>query len=341
MDVGTFDYELPQELIAQHPSAERARARLLVLDRKSEHIEDKRFYEVGEFLNPGDLLVINNTRVIKARLFGYKETNSAKIEIFLLEETGKNRFRVLARPGKKLRVGDRINFNGRHLKGTVVEDLSKEKIIQFETDSDIKTLLEEIGVVPLPPYIKRRPVPSDEARYQTVYAKESGAVAAPTAGFHFTDDLINKLRIGGVGLAEVTLHIGYGSFSPIKTVNIEEHKLESEYFNISEETAHIINKRREAGARIIAVGTSTARALEASVENGRLKAGKAKTNLFIYPPYRFKFVDGLITNFHLPRTSLIMLVSAFCGKELLFKAYREAIDKGYRFYSFGDAMLII
>ena len=341
IDVREFDYELPEELIAQHPCAERDKARLLVIEKDAGKIIHKKFYEVGEFLRPGDLLVINNTRVIKARLLGHKEGGSGKVEIFLLEEIGKNRFRVLARPGKRLKVGDSIAFGETYPTARVTEDLSKEKVIQFDTDEDIKGLLDDMGAVPLPPYIKRDAAPSDEERYQTVYAKKAGAVAAPTAGFHFTKELIDKLKSDGVKFAELTLHVGYGSFSPVRTVQIEEHKLEPERFTITEETARLINKARSSGGRVIAVGTSSCRALEASAADGKIKAGEGKTGLFIYPPYEFKIVDALITNFHLPRTTLIMLVSAFCEKEMLFRTYREAVDKRYRFYSFGDAMLII
>lgn len=339
-----FDYHLPPELIAQKPAEERDKARLMVLCRAGRKIEHYLFQDLPSFLCPGDLLVLNDTRVIPARLYGKKSTG-ASIEFTLIEEvdSDKNLWRCLAKPGKRLKVDQKI---------TVGEDLSlipRAKAengswtVEISTTGDLMEALEKWGRAPLPPYIKRKhsdPAAPDRERYQTVYARYPGAVAAPTAGLHFTGQVLEKLRENGVNISNVTLHVGWGSFAPVREERAENHRLGKEYFTVPEDTAEAVTRTKSSGGRVIAVGTTTVRALESARETGRVKPKQGHTDLFILPGYEFKTIDAMITNFHLPRSSLLMLVAAFAGREFILNAYRQAVEKGYRFYSYGDAMLI-
>lgn len=360
MNISEFDFNLPEELIAQEPSPERDRSRLMVVDRKTELIEHRLFFEITDYLKPGDLLVINDTRVIPARLMGRKRTGG-KAEVFLLEKDYKeeNNWECLV-GGKRVRPGVMIEFDD-NLKGEVLEEVGDGRFkIRFHSDRPFEEVLEEVGQVPLPPYIKRgegQGVPPgtkggvDKERYQTVFADKKGAVAAPTAGLHFTEALLKEIREMGIEIATVTLHVGPGTFLPVRTERIEEHKMLPERYEISPDAATKINRAKAEGRRVIAVGSTVTRALEAAstpfssplVKGGlwEVKPGVDRTAIFIYPGYSFKTVDALITNFHLPKSTLLLLVSAFAGRELTFKAYREAIDKKYRFYSYGDAMMIL
>ena len=342
MNVNDFDYELPQELIAQDPLKDRSASRLLVLDRNSGQITHDRFYHIAEYLSPGDLLVINNTKVIPARLLGVKEDTGAAIEVLLLKRL-KDRdssWECLVRPGKKCRKGARFSFGDGLLRAEVIEVLSDgNRIVRFEFEGIFEEILDKLGEMPLPPYITHKL--EDKNRYQTVYAKYEGSAAAPTAGLHFTEELLDEIRAMGVPVAEITLHVGLGTFRPVKAETVEEHHMHSEYYEIGEEAAALINRTKQNGGRIIAVGTTSCRTLEAaSKEDGSIEAGCGWTEIFIYPGYRFKMVDALITNFHLPKSTLIMLVSALAGRENILHAYREAVKEKYRFFSFGDAMLI-
>lgn len=341
MKVTDFDYFLPEELIAQEPAHQRDESRLLVLSLADNNIEHRHFKDLTEYLRPGDTLVLNDTRVIPARLMGRKEETGAEIEVLLLTPLGGRRWETLVRPGKKARVGTKIIFSDGLLTGLVVDytDVGG-RVVEFEFDGDFETILHELGRLPLPPYIKK--VPEDPLRYQTVYARQAGSAAAPTAGLHFTPQLLDKIRASGVKLVSVLLHVGLGTFRPVQAENIEEHHMHEEYYEVSPETAEIINSTRARGGRVIAVGTTTTRCLEtASDVDGRVKAGSGRTDIFIYPGYRFKIIDGLVTNFHLPKSTLIMMVSALAGKEKVLDAYRVAVEERYRFFSFGDAMLII
>ena len=340
MNVSDFDYDLPEELIAQDPLADRSSSRLLVLDKRSGDIHHRVFRDIVEELNAGDVLVINNTRVIPARLYGKKADTGAVIEVLLLNRKQDNTWEVLVRPGKKAREGAVIEFGDGLLKGEIVGILEEgNRLIRFSYDGIFEEILDQLGEMPLPPYIKHKL--KDRDRYQTVYAKYDGSAAAPTAGLHFTKDLLGEIRAKGVQVAEVTLHVGLGTFRPVKVDKVESHHMHTEHYIIDEATAETINAAKREGRRVIAVGTTSLRTLESAAgEDGLLKAGEGDTDIFIYPGYRFKMIDALITNFHLPKSTLVMLVSAIAGRENIMKAYEEAIKERYRFFSFGDAMFI-
>ena len=347
MKTSDFYYELPPELIAQDPLIDRSSSRLMVLDRESGSISETRFSEIGQYLRPGDLLVINDTKVIPARLIGQKADTGGKIEILLLKRLDERYWETLVKPGKKARPGAEIVFGTKNENGTYpltahVEELLEEgnRKIRFEYEGVFEEILSELGEMPLPPYITHRL--EDKTRYNTVYAKYDGSAAAPTAGLHFTNELLQELRDSGVGIAHVTLHVGLGTFRPVKAEEITDHHMHSEHYIVSQETADLIKRTKEEGGRVICVGTTSCRTLESAAdEQGTVHAGSADTSIFIYPGYRFKVMDGLITNFHLPESTLIMLVSAFAGKDHIMEAYKKAVDLKFRFFSFGDAMLII
>lgn len=347
MHILEFDYELPEELIAQRPSEKRENSKMMVLDRENHLISHKNFFNIVDYLDDNCVLILNNTKVMPARLYGYKDTG-AKIEVFLLKKyDGENRWEVLIRPSKRVRVGTMI---------TVSEELSVEVVMPMPEDGkwvvkmiyegDLLQILHKVGNIPLPPYIERKMASEelrqlDFERYQTVYAKNEGSVAAPTAGLHFTEEILNKLKAKGVEVGYVTLDVGIGTFRPVKCENILEHKMDSEAFEISQETADLINRAKAQGKKIVAVGTTTVRTLESAYKiYGEIKACSSASNLFIYPPYEFKVVDKLITNFHLPKSTLLMLVSALATKDFIFEGYAEAIKEKYRFYSYGDCMFI-
>ncbi|MCD6232136.1 tRNA preQ1(34) S-adenosylmethionine ribosyltransferase-isomerase QueA [Candidatus Aerophobetes bacterium] len=345
MNIEDYNYFLPRELIAQRPSVTRDSARLLILHRNSGKIEHKKFYQIDEYLRKGDVLVLNNTRVIPARLKGRKKDTGGRVEIFLLRKRGKNLWECLLKPAGRVREDSQISFPEIEVYAKVLKKIEGAKaLVKFSDEEDIEERINRIGEVPLPPYIKREKGPSleDKERYQTLYAKENGAVAAPTAGLHFTLPLLGKIRKKGVKIVEITLHTGWASFKPLREKRVEDNKLPSEYFKITRESAFIINKAKREGSRVIAVGTTTTRALETSAGNsGIIKEKEDFTDLFIYPGYKFKIIDALITNFHMPASSLLLLVCAFAEKEKVLFAYKEAIKKKYRFLSFGDAMLIV
>lgn len=338
-----FDYHLPPQLIAQHPSDKRDHSKMMILDRQKRDIEHKYFYNIVEYLNPDDLLVVNNTKVIPARIFGKKETG-ANIEIFLLRKLGDTDWQCLLRPYKRVKPGMKIILNNGNFVKVLEKDIEDKWII--ETHSGFDSELNEIGNMPLPPYIKRERenefVSQDLNRYQTIYAKEAGAVAAPTAGLHFTPEIMNNLIQKGIKVAEISLHVGLGTFKPVKCQYIQEHVMHSEFFTVSREAAELINQQKLSNKRIIAVGTTSIRTLEtvANFNNGKIEATSGWSKLFIYPGYNFKMIDACITNFHLPKSTLIMLISAFTGKDFIFNAYQDAINNNYRFYSYGDCMLI-
>lgn len=340
MKVKDFDFYLPQELIAQHPMEKRDESRLMVVDRKSGQIEHKIFKDILAYLNEGDCLVLNNTRVLPARLIGEKESTGGKIEFLLLRRIEGDTWETLVKPGKKAKIGARFIFGSGELKAEVKsmgEDGSR--IIEFEYDGIFEEVLDNLGQMPLPPYITERL--EDKERYQTVYSKEKGSAAAPTAGLHFTEELLKEIKEKGIKIAFVTLHVGLGTFRPVKVENIQDHHMHSEYYTMSKETADIINSTKENGGKIIAVGTTSCRTLETiGDENGRVRETSGWTNIFMYPGYKFKVVDRLITNFHLPQSTLIMLVSAFSSRENIINAYKEAVENKYRFFSFGDAMFL-
>ena len=342
MRIEEFDYTLPSSLIAQYPSPQRDKSSLMILHRGDGTIEHRAFRDLPNYLNPGDLLVMNDTRVFPARLIGKKETGG-KVEMLIISPTNgtMEEWNVLIKGSGKVKPHVQIEFS-QELYGEVKEAKDGKGRIRFSGQGEVMDLIRKVGHVPLPPYIKREDEPLDGDRYQTVFAKREGSIAAPTAGLHFTQDLLQSLRDQGVTIAWITLHIGLGTFVPVKTRNVEDHPMGAEWVEISEQTVQDIDQTRSRAGRIISVGTTTTRALESfSDGKGGVKCGKGTTSLFIYPPYRFRVIDGLITNFHLPKSTLIMLVSAFAGKDLLAKAYEEAIDKKYRFYSYGDAMLIL
>lgn len=340
MKTSDFYYELPQELIAQDPLEDRSSSRLMKLDKKTGEIEHKIFRDIIEELNPGDCLVVNNTKVIPARLLGVKEDTGAHIEVLLLKRKADNVWETLVKPGKKARPGARIIFGDGLLKAEVVDVVDEgNRLIRFEFEGIFEEILDKLGQMPLPPYITHQL--KDKNRYQTVYAKHDGSAAAPTAGLHFTPELLEQIRAKGVKLAHVTLHVGLGTFRPVKVEDVTKHHMHSEFYVVEEEQAHLINETKAAGSRVICVGTTSCRTLESATdEHGILKAGSGWTEIFIYPGYRFKMMDALITNFHLPESTLLMLVSAFAGKEKIMKAYEEAVRERYRFFSFGDAMFI-
>ena len=340
MNVKDFDYYLPEELIAQDPLEDRSSSRLMILDKKTGEIRHSIFKNIIEELNPGDCLVINNTKVIPARLYGAKVGTDAKIEVLLLKRKENNIWEVLVKPGKKAKIGTKISFGEGKLIGTVVDIVEEgNRLIQFSYEGIFEEVLDELGQMPLPPYITHQL--KDKNRYQTVYAKYDGSAAAPTAGLHFTKELLKEIQAKGVTVASVTLHVGLGTFRPVKVENVLEHHMHSEFFMIEESEAKKINDAKAAGGRIISVGTTSCRTLESAAdENGKLKATSGWTDIFIYPGYSFKIIDALITNFHLPQSTLGMLVSALAGREHILAAYEEAVKERYRFFSFGDAMLI-
>ncbi len=341
MDVKDFNYELPEELIAQDPLEDRSASRLMVLDRQTGAVEHRHFYDVLSYLKPGDWVVLHNTKVIRARLVGVKEGTHAKIEILLLKRRENDIWETLVRPGKKAKAGTKIIFGDGVLQGEVLDIVEEgNRLIQFQYEGIFEEILDRLGQMPLPPYITHQL--QDQSRYQTVYAKYDGSAAAPTAGLHFTEELLQKAKEMGVEVAEVTLHVGLGTFRPVKVQNVLEHHMHSEFFMVSKDAADTINRAKKEGRRVIAVGTTSTRTLEAaSDENGVLRETSGWTEIFIYPGYQFKVIDGLITNFHLPESTLIMLVSALAGREHVLNAYQTAVAERYRFFSFGDAMLII
>ena len=334
-------FDLPKELIAQDPLEDRSSSRLLVLDRKTGAREHRIFRDIVEYLNPGDCLVINNTKVIPARLYGAKEGTQAKIEILLLKRREGDVWETLVKPGKKAKPGTKISFGDGLLMGEVLDVVDEgNRLIKFTYDGIFEEILDQLGQMPLPPYITHQL--KDKNRYQTVYAKHDGSAAAPTAGLHFTPELLRQIEEKGVKIAHVTLHVGLGTFRPVKVEDVTQHHMHSEYFFIEEDQAKLINDTKAAGGRVIAVGTTSCRTLESAVgEDGKLKATSGWTDIFIYPGYQFKVIDALITNFHLPESTLLMLVSALAGKENIMNAYEEAVKERYRFFSFGDAMFIM
>ena len=340
MKTSDFYYELPQELIAQDPLEDRSSSRLMKLDKKTGEIEHKIFRDIIEELNPGDCLVVNNTKVIPARLLGVKEDTGAHIEVLLLKRKADNVWETLVKPGKKARPGARIIFGDGLLKAEVVDVVDEgNRLIRFEFEGIFEEILDKLGQMPLPPYITHQL--KDKNRYQTVYAKHDGSAAAPTAGLHFTPELLEQIRAKGVKLAHVTLHVGLGTFRPVKVEDVTKHHMHSEFYVVEEEQAKLINETKAAGGRVICVGTTSCRTLESATdEHGILKAGSGWTEIFIYPGYRFKLIDCLITNFHLPESTLMMLVSALAGRDQIMEAYKEAVEMKYRFFSFGDAMFI-
>lgn len=341
MKVSDFDYELPEALIAQDPLDKRDNSRLMVLHRKTGKIEHKHFYDIIEYLQAGDCLVVNNTKVIPARLLGIREETGGAVEILLLKRKEERVWESLVKPGKKAKIGTRIQFGEGLLTGEVTDIVEEgNRLIRFEYEGIFEEILDQLGQMPLPPYIKHQL--TDKNRYQTVYARYDGSAAAPTAGLHFTEELLERIREKGIRIAEVTLHVGLGTFRPVKVDNVLEHHMHSEFYMLEEEAAHIINETKAAGGRVISVGTTSTRTIESVAdETGHVPAGSGWTDIFIYPGYRFKTIDGLITNFHLPQSTLIMLVSAFADRETVLRAYQEAVNEKYRFFSFGDAMFII
>ncbi len=341
MQLKDFYYDLPQELIAQDPLLHRSESRMMVLNREKDTIEHRHFYDILDYLNPGDCLVINDTKVIPARLLGVKEDTGAAIEVLLLKRLDDCTWETLVKPGRKARVGARIVFGEGKLIGEVVDIVEEgNRIIRFEYQGIFEEILDELGQMPLPPYITHKL--EDKNRYQTVYAEHEGSAAAPTAGLHFTEELLEKIQKKGIQIAHVTLHVGLGTFRPVKEENILDHHMHSEFYVIDEKAAETINETRAHGGRIIAIGTTSTRTLETVAdEAGRVHACSGWTDIFIYPGYKFKAIDGLITNFHLPESTLLMLVSAFYNREKILAAYQEAVKEKYRFFSFGDAMLIL
>ena len=341
-----FFYDLPEEQIAQHPMEQRDHSRLMVIDRKSGKIEHKHFYDIIDYLNEGDVLVINDSKVIPARLYGHAEgREDARLELLLLRQHDLDKWECLVKPGKRARIGSRAVFGNGILRSVVVDIVEEgNRVIEFEYDKDkysnIYEVLQEVGMMPLPPYITE--ALEDKDRYQTVYAREEGSAAAPTAGLHFTPELLEKIRQKGVKIAPVMLHVGLGTFRPVKAERVDEHIMHTEFFSVSRESAEIINNVKASGGRLICVGTTSCRTIESVAEaDGHIPALSGDTGIFIYPGYKFKAVDSLITNFHLPESTLLMLVSAFYDKEKMMEAYKTAVDEKYRFFSFGDAMLIV
>jgi S-adenosylmethionine:tRNA ribosyltransferase-isomerase len=343
--ISDFDYELPEELIAQHPLPERDASRMLVVNRATATFEDREFTSFPGYLGAGDCVVLNNTRVFPARLLARRTPTGGRVEILLLRELEAGKWQVLARPARRLQAGNQLEFRQSKLTATVVDVLDDgTRVIHFEPSDGLLNVIEEIGEPPLPPYIKRNSgaASEDRDRYQTVYAQETGAIAAPTAGLHFTPHILKELKQNDVRVAEITLHVGYGTFEPVRVEKVANHHVLAERFVISDEAAGVINDCRSAGGRVVAVGTTTTRALESSVsESGEILASDAVADLTITPGYSFRAVDALLTNFHLPRSSLLLLVSAFAARTLVLEAYRHAVHARYRFYSYGDCMLIL
>lgn len=341
MDVKDFYYDLPQELIAQDPLEDRSSSRLMVLDKITGEVEHRHFKDITEYLRPGDCLVINNTKVIPARLYGVKDGTETKIEILLLKRKENDIWETLVKPGKKCKIGTKIVFGEGILTGEVVDIVEEgNRLIQFHYEGIFEEILDRLGQMPLPPYITHQL--QDKNRYQTVYAKHDGSAAAPTAGLHFTPELLQQVRDMGVEIAEVTLHVGLGTFRPVKETDVLKHHMHSEFYKIEQSEADKINKAKKEGHRVIAVGTTSTRTLESAAdENGFLTEKSGWTEIFIYPGYQFKVIDALITNFHLPESTLVMLVSALAGREHVLAAYETAVEEKYRFFSFGDAMFIV
>lgn len=340
MKVKDFSFHLPEELIAQHPLEKRDESRLMVLDKNTGHIEHKIFKDIIGYLEEGDCLVLNDTRVMPARLYGSKEGSGGKMEFLLLRRLEKDIWETLVKPGKRAKVGATFTFGNGELKAEVIEVLDNgNRKVKFFYEGIFEAVLDALGEMPLPPYITEKL--EDKERYQTVYSKEVGSAAAPTAGLHFTKELLEEIKAKGINIAFVTLHVGLGTFRPVKAENIEEHEMHAEYYYLNSENAEIINSTKEKGKRVIAVGTTSNRTLESIAdENGRVREASGYTSIFIYPGYKFKIVDALITNFHLPESTLIMLISAFSNREIIMNAYNVAVENKYRFFSFGDAMFI-
>ena len=341
MLLSDYDYYLPEELIAQDPLEKRSDSRMMVLDRETGEFTHKHFYDLLDYLEEGDCLVINNTKVIPARLFGARENTGGKVELLLLNRKTDTDWETLVKPGKKARVGDVIDFGEGLLKAEVIDVLPDgNRIVRFHFEGIFEEILDKLGEMPIPPYIHHQL--KERERYNTVYAKYDGSAAAPTAGLHFTKELLQKVKDKGVDIAEVTLHVGLGTFRPVKEENVLEHEMHSEYYQVTEEAAEKINKAKRNGHRVFSVGTTSTRTIETVAEaDGTMKAASGWTQIFIYPGYKFKVIDGLITNFHLPKSTLIMLVSALAGREHVLNAYEEAVREKYRFFSFGDAMLLL
>lgn len=340
MNISDFDYFLPEELIAQTPLAQRTASRLLVVNRETGQLSHRFFPDIADLLKPGDCLVLNNTRVIPARLLGHRENSGGAAELLLLRQMENDVWESLVRPGKKCRTGDRIVFGDGKLIAEVIKVKEDgNRLVHFEYQGIFNEVLAELGEMPLPPYIKEKL--QDPERYQTVYSKIEGSAAAPTAGLHFDSELLTRLTNAGINLAYVTLHVGLGTFRPVKAETVEEHTMHSEAYSVTEETAALINQTKQNGGRVICVGTTATRVVETLADDAEcMKAGSGETSIFIYPGYKFKLTDALITNFHLPKSTLVMLVSALAGRELILKAYEEAVNERYRFFSFGDAMFI-
>ncbi len=336
-----LNYYLPQDRIAQHPVKPRDSSRLLIVDRDSGSIREDVFRNLHRYLNKGDVIVLNDTRVIHARLYGYKEKTGGKVEVFLLKQIGKHDWIALVKPSAKIPIGTRVIIHN-DVVLEVRDFLGEGKRVVHYPEGNLLSIIQKIGIVPLPPYIRREtPEPDDRIRYQTVFARRSGSVAAPTAGLHYTNRVLKKLKERGIDVCFITLHVGYGTFKPITTEKVEQHSIDAEDFTISENTAILLNKKKSDGKRIVAVGTTVTRVLESQYINGKFRAGVGSTTKYIYPPYTFQAIDVLQTNFHLPRSSLLALVFAFAGKELVMKAYNYAIEHHFRFYSYGDTMLIL
>ncbi|HFI0345792.1 TPA: tRNA preQ1(34) S-adenosylmethionine ribosyltransferase-isomerase QueA [Streptococcus suis] len=341
MNTADFDFELPEELIAQVPLEKRDSSRLLILDHQKKTMVDSHFDHIIDQLNPGDALVMNNTRVLPARLYGYKPETKGHVELLLLKNTQGDQWEVLAKPAKRLKVGTTVAFGDGRLTATIVEELEHGgRIVEFTYEGIFLEVLESLGEMPLPPYIHEKL--EDRERYQTVYAKENGSAAAPTAGLHFTQELLEKIEAKGVKLVYLTLHVGLGTFRPVSVDNLDEHEMHSEFYNLSADAAQTLNQVKDQGGRIVAVGTTSIRTLETigNKFDGRLEADSGWTNIFIKPGYQFRIIDAFSTNFHLPKSTLVMLVSAFAGREFVLDAYKHAVEEGYRFFSFGDAMFI-
>ncbi|MBQ4170529.1 MAG: tRNA preQ1(34) S-adenosylmethionine ribosyltransferase-isomerase QueA [Ruminococcus sp.] len=341
MKTSDFYYDLPKELIAQTPVEPRDSSRLLVLDRSTGEVTHRHFYDIIDYLNEGDLIVANDSRVLPARIYGVKDETGARVEFLLLKQISGNRWETLCKPGKKAREGARFSFGDGILRAEVVEVKDDgNRVVDFDCDENFFATLDKIGQMPLPPYITEEL--KDKERYQTVYSHELGSAAAPTAGLHFTDELMERIRQKGVNIAYVTLHVGLGTFRPVKVDDVTKHKMHSEHYEIPQETADLIRQTKENGGRVIAIGTTSCRTLESvATEYGEIRACDGFTDIFIYPGYQFKVLDGLVTNFHLPESTLIMLVSAFAGYDNVMNAYKIAVEERYRFFSFGDAMMIV